>query len=179
MGIDGPQARLQPAVERQAPFCLLILSLVKLWYLTVGDRSDELLGWGDAWYRHKDGVPCASCPPADRSALCSLDRPIRRLQVELPPEGRRLLKRKRYLLLKAKEDIGPRDRVRLEELLKVNVPPTPPTSSRRTSEPHSARRTPSAFGRRYGTRWLTVSTTGTSSDLMIMRRCGRIENPTD
>jgi hypothetical protein len=56
MGIDDPQARLQPAVERQAPFCLLILSLVKLWYLTAGHRSDELLTWRDAWYRHKEGV---------------------------------------------------------------------------------------------------------------------------
>ncbi len=57
MGIDDPQARLQPAVERQAPFCLLLLSLVKLWYLTVGHRTDELLTWRDAWYTHKEGVP--------------------------------------------------------------------------------------------------------------------------
>lgn len=56
MGIDDPQARVQPAVERQAPFCLLLLSLVKLWYLTVGHRGDQLLRWRDAWYRHKEGV---------------------------------------------------------------------------------------------------------------------------
>jgi len=56
MGIDDPQARRQPAVERQAPFCLLILSMVKLWYLTVGHRSDDLLAWRDAWYLHKEGV---------------------------------------------------------------------------------------------------------------------------
>ena len=40
----------------QVPFCLVILSLVKLWYLTLGHRSDTLLAWRDAWYRHKDGV---------------------------------------------------------------------------------------------------------------------------
>ena len=56
MGIDDPQARLQPAVERQAPFCLMLLSLVKLWYLTVGHRGDKLLAWRDAWYAHKEGV---------------------------------------------------------------------------------------------------------------------------
>jgi len=56
MGIDDPQARVQPAVERQAPFCLLLLSLVKVWYLTVGHRGDKLLAWRDAWYAHKAGV---------------------------------------------------------------------------------------------------------------------------
>jgi len=30
---------------------------VKLWYLTVGHRGDELLAWRDAWYLHKEGVP--------------------------------------------------------------------------------------------------------------------------
>ena len=57
MGIDDPQARLRPAVERQAPFCLMLLSLVKLWYLTVGHRQDDLLAWRDAWYTQKEGVP--------------------------------------------------------------------------------------------------------------------------
>jgi hypothetical protein len=57
MGIDDPQARLQAAVERQAPFCLLLLSLVKLWYLTVGYRTDALARQRDAWYKHQEGIP--------------------------------------------------------------------------------------------------------------------------
>jgi hypothetical protein len=57
MGIDDPQARVQEAVERQAPFCLLLLSLVTLWYLTVGHRRDTLSQWRDAWYTHKEGAP--------------------------------------------------------------------------------------------------------------------------
>ena len=56
MGIDDPQARVQPAVERQAPFCLLLLSLVKVWYLTAGHLRDKLLARRDAWYAHKEGV---------------------------------------------------------------------------------------------------------------------------
>lgn len=56
MGIDDPQARVQSAVAQQAPFCLLLLSLLKLWYLTVGHRQDALLQWRDAWYTHKEGV---------------------------------------------------------------------------------------------------------------------------
>lgn len=57
MGIDNPQARTQAAVQRQAPFCLLLLSLVKLWYLTVGHRTDSLSSQRDAWYKHQAGVP--------------------------------------------------------------------------------------------------------------------------
>lgn len=57
MGIDNPQARRQPAVERQAPFCLFLLSLVKLWYMTVGHQRARLVTKPDAWYLHKEGVP--------------------------------------------------------------------------------------------------------------------------
>lgn len=52
----------------------------------------------------------------------AIDNLRRRLQAELPPEGRRYLKNKRYLLLKGKENLSARDRVRLKELLAVNEP---------------------------------------------------------
>ena len=57
MGIQDPQARVRSAVERQAPFCLVLLSLVKLWYLTVGHRTDTLIRQRDAWYKHPEGIP--------------------------------------------------------------------------------------------------------------------------
>lgn len=52
----------------------------------------------------------------------ALDELRRRLQRTLPPEGRRYLKDKRYLLLRANEDLTAKQRVRLEELLAVNKP---------------------------------------------------------
>jgi transposase len=52
----------------------------------------------------------------------AIDNLRRRLQAELPPEGRRYLKNKRYLLLKGRENLSARDRVRLKELLAVNEP---------------------------------------------------------
>jgi transposase len=52
----------------------------------------------------------------------AIDNLRRRLQAELPPEGRRYLKNKRYLLLKGRENLSDKDRVRLKELLAVNEP---------------------------------------------------------
>lgn len=73
----------------------------------------------------------AHCPRAkivyDRFHLMkmlngALDSLRRRLQNELPPEGKRYLKNKRYLLLKGRESLTPRQRVRLAQLLRVNEP---------------------------------------------------------
>jgi hypothetical protein len=67
LGIDDPQARVQPAVERQAPFCLLLLSLVKLWYLTAGHREKTFSNNPDPWYGHKEGVSFTDMLAALRS----------------------------------------------------------------------------------------------------------------
>lgn len=56
MGIEGPQAQLRLAVERQAPFALMLLSLVKLWYVTRGYACDTQLDQCDPWYQHKTNV---------------------------------------------------------------------------------------------------------------------------
>jgi transposase len=50
----------------------------------------------------------------------AIDNIRRRLQSELPPDGRRFLKNSRYLLLRAREDLSKDQRIRLRELLKVN-----------------------------------------------------------
>jgi transposase len=50
----------------------------------------------------------------------AIDNIRRRLQSELPPEGRRFLKNSRYLLLRAQENLSKNQRVRLKELLSVN-----------------------------------------------------------
>lgn len=50
----------------------------------------------------------------------AIDNIRRRLQNELPPEGRRYLKHSRYLLLRPREDLTPSQRVRLKELCAVN-----------------------------------------------------------
>jgi len=52
----------------------------------------------------------------------AIDKLRRRLQSSLPPEDRTFLKNKRYLLLKAKENITTKQRVLLKELLAVNKP---------------------------------------------------------
>jgi hypothetical protein len=56
MGIQDPQARVEPAVRRQAPFAMLMLAVVKLWYIVVGHKEDSLASKRDAWYLHKEGV---------------------------------------------------------------------------------------------------------------------------
>lgn len=50
----------------------------------------------------------------------AIDNIRRRLQSELPPEGRRFLKNSRYLLLRARENLSKGQSVRLKELLSVN-----------------------------------------------------------
>jgi transposase len=52
----------------------------------------------------------------------AIDLLRRRLQTELPQQERLDLKRSRYVLLKAKENLSCQDRVRLERLLAVNAP---------------------------------------------------------
>jgi len=52
----------------------------------------------------------------------AIDLLRRRLQAELPHEERLHLKRSRYVLLKGKENLSPKDRVRLKQLLAVNAP---------------------------------------------------------
>ncbi len=52
----------------------------------------------------------------------AIDDLRRRLQAKLPPEGRLILKKKRYLLLRGRETLSPNQRVRLRELLRVNKP---------------------------------------------------------
>ena len=49
----------------------------------------------------------------------AIDNIRRRLQSELPPEGRRLLKGSRYLLLRPREDLKQSQRVRLKDLLRL------------------------------------------------------------
>jgi DDE superfamily endonuclease len=56
LGIEGPQAQLRAAVQRQAPFAWFMLSLVKLWYLTRGHAVDSNWDQRDPWYFHKYNV---------------------------------------------------------------------------------------------------------------------------
>src|SRR5262249_35182268 len=51
----------------------------------------------------------------------AIDNSRRRLQNELPPEGRRYLKGSRYLLLRPKEKLRSDPAVRLQELLTINA----------------------------------------------------------
>lgn len=51
----------------------------------------------------------------------ALDQIRRRLQRELPPAGRRILKGQRYVLLRAHENLSKRDHVSLRELLAANT----------------------------------------------------------
>lgn len=50
----------------------------------------------------------------------AIDKIRCRLYKELPPEGRRYIKNSRFLLLRRREDLNPKQSVRLEELLAVN-----------------------------------------------------------
>ena len=59
MGMEDPQSRTEKAVKRQAPFAMLLLSLVKIWYLTEGHSFNIFKEQKDPWYTHKQGVPFA------------------------------------------------------------------------------------------------------------------------
>jgi transposase len=52
----------------------------------------------------------------------AIDDLRRRIQRELPAEDRKILKNKRYVLLKPQKELTPRQRVALEELKRVNEP---------------------------------------------------------
>ena len=60
LGLETPQARLQKAVERQSPFCLLTFSLIALWYLIHGHKHPASKHQNDPWYPHKEGVSFAT-----------------------------------------------------------------------------------------------------------------------
>lgn len=98
MGIQDPQARLQSAVERQAPFCLTLMSLVKLWYLKIGHRQDPLASRRDAWYAHKDGISFRDMLATLRYAGWS-QRVLSRLG--LKPAQRKTLQPLLYLIARA------------------------------------------------------------------------------
>ena len=51
----------------------------------------------------------------------ALDEIRRRLQRQLPPAGRRIIKGQRYILLRAQENLSVRQRVSLQELLDTNT----------------------------------------------------------
>ena len=51
----------------------------------------------------------------------ALDEIRRRLQRELPPKDRRIIKGRRYVLLRARENLSKRDRVSLAEILDANT----------------------------------------------------------
>jgi len=51
----------------------------------------------------------------------AIDNIRRRQQNEMPPEGRRYLKHSRYLLLRPREDLSTKQRVRLKDLFAVNA----------------------------------------------------------
>jgi transposase len=51
----------------------------------------------------------------------ALDEIRRRLQRELPPEGRRVIKNQRYVLLRARETLSKKQHVSLQELLAANT----------------------------------------------------------
>ena len=53
MGVADPQARVENAVKRQAPFCLFLISLIKLWALTDGKTLIENNREVMAWYQNK------------------------------------------------------------------------------------------------------------------------------
>lgn len=52
----------------------------------------------------------------------AIDNIRRRLYKELPPEGRRYIKNSRFLLLRHRADLSPKQSVRLKDLLAVNEP---------------------------------------------------------
>jgi hypothetical protein len=53
MGLEDSQSRVKKAVKRQAPFAILLLSLVKLWYITEGYRMDPFHEKLDPWSTNK------------------------------------------------------------------------------------------------------------------------------
>lgn len=57
LGMEQPQARLEQAVTRQAPFAMLLLSLIKIWYLTEGYLVDSFRDVKDPLYINKNGMP--------------------------------------------------------------------------------------------------------------------------
>ena len=59
MGAGDPQARTEKAVRRQAPFALLLQSLVKLWFLCNGHERYLAQRTPDPWYLDKETISFA------------------------------------------------------------------------------------------------------------------------
>ncbi len=54
LGVDHPQPRTKKAVLRTAPTCMLLYSLVVLWYVSQGHGSPAAEWKFRPWYGHKD-----------------------------------------------------------------------------------------------------------------------------
>jgi hypothetical protein len=53
LGAEQPQSRLPKAVERQFPLALMLVSLVKLWFVTHGYQTRFAVISGGPWYHSK------------------------------------------------------------------------------------------------------------------------------
>ena len=53
LGAEHPQSRLPKAVERQFPLGLMLVSLVKLWFVTYGHQTRFAVMSCGPWNRHK------------------------------------------------------------------------------------------------------------------------------
>jgi len=69
MGFEEPQCRVEKAVERTAPFLLLVLGLVQYWFLS--QANPDLIGFRPRWYGRKRGV---DTPPSFSEMLAALRR---------------------------------------------------------------------------------------------------------
>lgn len=57
LGMDEPQARKKEAVLRITPFCLWLNSVIKLWFVSECQKSQQpTLLENDPWYTHKDTI---------------------------------------------------------------------------------------------------------------------------
>jgi len=69
MGFEEPQCRVERAVERTAPFLLLVLGLVQYWFLS--QQNPDLIGFRPRWYGKRRGHETA---PSFSEMLAALRR---------------------------------------------------------------------------------------------------------
>jgi hypothetical protein len=69
MGFEEPQCRVEKAVERTAPFLLLVLGVIQYWFLSQEDPG--LIGFRPRWYGKKRGLDAA---PSFSEMLAALRR---------------------------------------------------------------------------------------------------------
>ena len=69
MGFEEPQCRVEKAVERTAPFLLLVLGVVQYWFLS--QQNPGLIGFRPRWYGKKRGPDTA---PSFSEMLAALRR---------------------------------------------------------------------------------------------------------